>query len=92
MEYALIFLAVIQAMNLLAYRWVGMVYFSQPRFNHPAIFHNAAARSVLCYGPLIAMVILVLLAFALTDSPWWFLGLTVGAFISFSTRPHPDVM
>lgn len=92
MEISLVLLGIAQALNLLIYRWVGAAFVSQPRFNHPMVFHNPTARLMLCYGPMVAMVILVVLAFVLTESPWLFLGLTVGGFVAFSARPNPDLM
>lgn len=92
METSLVILGIAQGVNLLVYRWIGAVFFSQPRFNHPMIFHNPTARLILCYGPMVTMAILVILAFALTESPWLFLGLTVAGFVAFSARPHPDFM
>lgn len=92
MEDGFIILGVIQAVNLFVYRWVGKVFTSQPRFNHPKIFHNPLAQSVLCYGPMVTMAILVILAFVLTNSPWIFLGLTLAGFVAFSARPHPEFM
>lgn len=77
-----------QALNLLVYRWVGCVSVSQPSYNHPAIFHSAAGQLILCYGPLLVMVVLVVLAFMLTQTPWIFLGGTGFGWIAFSARPR----
>lgn len=92
MDTSLMLLGIAQALSLLIYRWVGAVFISQPRFNHPMIFHNPKARTVLFYGPMLASVIFVVLAFILTDSPWLFLGLTVAGFVAFSARPNADLM
>lgn len=92
METSIVLLGIAQVLNLLIYRWVGAVYISQPRFNHPKIFHNPTSRSMLCYGPMVVMLILVVLAFVVTDFPWLFLGLTVAGFVAFSARPNPDHM
>src|SRR5438552_16646742 len=61
-----------QVLNLLVYRWVGAVFLSQPRFNHPMIFHSPVARLLLAYGPLVTMVVLIVLAFVFTHSSCWF--------------------
>jgi hypothetical protein len=90
MESSIILLGVFQALNLLIYRWVGVVFISQPRFNHPHIFHKPIARLLLSYGPLAVMTSLVILAFVFTESPWLFLGLTVAGFIAFAAKPHPS--
>lgn len=92
MEFSVgvITLGVFQALNLLVYRWVNVVFTSQSRFNHPHIFHKPIARLLLSYGPLVVMVALVILAFVFTESPWLFLGLSVAGFIAFAAKPHPD--
>lgn len=88
MNTSFIILGVLQAIFLFTYRWVGMVFISQPKINHPRIFWNPTSRLVLCYGPLAMMAVLVALAFMLTESPWLFLGLTVAGLIAFSSRPN----
>ena len=92
MDPTLIVLGALQVVNVSIYAWVGRVFLSQPRINHPGIFHNATARLLLCYGPLVMMLVLVLLAFFFTNSPWLFLGLTVAGFVAFSARPNPDML
>ncbi len=92
METHLVVLGILQVVTVLIYGWVGRVFLSQPRYNHPSIFHSPAARLVLCYGPLVAMVVLVVLAFVLTESPWLFLGLTVAGFVASSVRPDRDLL
>lgn len=92
METELVVLSVLQGANLLIYRWVGKVFLSQPRFNHPSIFHNATVASALLYGPMVMMAILVILAFFVTESPWLFLALTIAGFIAFSSRPNSDFL
>lgn len=79
-----------QILNLLVYRWVGAVFLSQPRFNHPMIFHSPVARILLAYGPLVTMVALIVLAFVLTDSPWWFLAGSIALWIAWSRMPNPE--
>lgn len=90
MDTPLLILGILQVIALLLYRWVGKVYFSQPAFNHPGIFRNEIAAMVLCYGPLAAMVVLVVLAFVLTDAPWWFLGLSVAGWVACSPSPREN--
>jgi hypothetical protein len=87
MEASLLILGGIQLVALLLYRWVGKVFVSQPAYNHPGIFHDATARLLLCYGPLVVMAVLVILAFFVTNSPWLFLGLTIAGFIACSVKP-----
>lgn len=91
MNSALLILGIVQTANLLVYRWVNKVFMSQPIINHPAIFYNSLARVILCYGPYIIGLLLIILAFFLTDSPWLFLGLTVAGFVACSERPHSDL-
>lgn len=57
--------------------WVYNAYYTQPKYNHPAIFWNPLARLVLSYGPLIGIVGLVVAAFFITDHPWMFLIFTL---------------
>jgi hypothetical protein len=90
MDTGLLALGGLQIATLLLYRWVGRSFVSQPRFNHPAIFHNPTARMLLCNGPFVVGGALIVLSFFLTESPWLFLGLSVAGFIAFSARPNPD--
>ena len=84
-------LAAAQVVNLLVYKWVGAVFLSQPRFNHPMMFHNPTARLLLAYGPLVIMVVLIVLAFFLTDSPWWFLAGSLVLWVAWSRMPNPEM-
>lgn len=92
MDGSFVVLAGLQLINLMVFWWVNRVFVSQPRWNHPAIFHNAAARTVLLYGPILGMVALAIAAFVYTDSPWLFLGATLIGWVSASARPHSDLM
>lgn len=92
METNLIVLGVLQILNILIYGWVVKAFLSQPRFNHPGIFLKPTARLLLGYGPPVTMVILVVFAFVLTESPWLFLGLTVAGAVAFSMRPDPEFL
>lgn len=92
MEISLLVLGGLQALTLFIYSWVNKVYVSQPRYNHPMIFHNPTTCLLLIYGPYASSVTLVALAFFLTNSPWLFLGLTIAGFVAFSTRPHSDLI
>lgn len=92
MEKSLLILAALQVVSLLVYGWVGRVFISQPRWNHPAIFHNPVARGVLIVVPLVAIVALVVCAFLFTNSPWLFLGLSVAGWVALSPRPGSGVM
>ena len=90
MDAWLVILVIVQVLNLLVYWWVGNVFFSQPRHNHPRIFWNPTARLLLGYGPLIMLALLVVLAFFVTRSPWWFLGLSFVALLACSQRPYSN--
>ena len=57
--------------------WGYNSYLTQPRHNHPAIFWNPLARTLLIYGPTVGIVGLVIAAFFLTSHPWFFLGFTL---------------
>jgi hypothetical protein len=92
METSLFILGILQVLCLLLYGWVGRVFISQPRWNHPAIFHNPVTRGVLVAGPLVAIVALVVCAFLFTNSPWLFLGLSVAGWVALSPRPNRGVM
>lgn len=92
METSLLILGVLQVLCLLLYGWVGRVFISQPRWNHPAIFHNPITRGVLVAGPLVAIVALVVCAFLFTNSPWLFLGLSVAGWVALSPRPNSGLM
>lgn len=80
-------LGFLQVVALLIYFWVGRVFISQPVTNHPGIFYDPTARFVLCYGPAVTMVISVVLAFVLTNSPWLFLGFSLAGWVVCSPRP-----
>lgn len=90
MNSALLILGILQVANILVYQWVNKVFVSQPIINHPPLFYSATARIALCYGPYIIGLLLIMLAFFLTDSPWLFLGVTGAGFVACSERPHPD--
>lgn len=57
--------------------WVYRSYYTQPRYNHPAIFWNPLTRTLLTCGPTIGIVGLVITAFFLTAHPWIFLIFTL---------------
>jgi hypothetical protein len=90
MDSNFIIIGFFQFVVMLIYRWVNIVFISQPRGYHPAIFHSPKARLVLCYGPYIVFCLLVALAFFLTKSPWLFLGLTAACLVAFSETPDPE--
>lgn len=92
MEISLVILGILQIVTILIYGWVGRVFLSQPRYNHPTIFHSPTARAMLCYGPLVVMVVLVVLAFFLTKSLWLFLGLSFAGFVASSVRPDRNLL
>lgn len=69
------------------YWWVGKVYVSQPRFNHPQLFYNSILATVLVYLPYFGFLAIVVSGFILTEYGWWYLGATVAAFIAFAVKP-----
>ena len=91
MKTSLLVLGVLQVLALLLYRWVVKVYIAQPLFRHLRAFSNPVVRSSLCYGPLVAMLVLVVLAFFLTQWPWLFLGLSVAGFVACSAPPRSSL-
>jgi hypothetical protein len=88
METSLLVLGTLQVLALLLYRWVVKVYVSRPIFSHFGIFLNPVLRTLFCYGPLLAMFVLVVLAFFFTQLPWLFLGLSVAGFVACSAPPR----
>lgn len=88
MDGTLLVLGVLQVIAILTFRWVGRVYMTQPSFNHPDIFRNPTVAAILVYGPIAAMVVMVVLAFLLTDHPWWFLALSIAGWVACSPSPN----
>lgn len=61
--------------------WVYNAYYTQPKYNHPPIFWNPLARTLLVYGPLTGILGLVITAFFLTSHPWLFLFFTLAFWV-----------
>lgn len=61
--------------------WVYNAYYTQPKYNHPPIFWNPLARTLLVYGPLTGIFGLVITAFFLTYHPWLFLFFTLAFWV-----------
>jgi hypothetical protein len=78
-----ILLAVLQALNIIVHWWVQK-NFALPRLIQPKIFQSAIAGTLLIIAPNVIGLILVVLAFFFTNSPWLFLGLSVAGFIAFA--------
>lgn len=86
MNNYLVLLSVIQILNLLVYWWVQKNFFL-PRLIQPRIFHIAIFRNLLIVVPIILGLLIMVLAFFHTDSPWIFLGLSIAGFVAFA-RPR----
>lgn len=69
------------------YWWVGKVYISQPKFNHPAIFWNPIRAKVLLLVPQLGFLLSVTGGFIYTQNGWWYLGAVVIGFVALSSRP-----
>ncbi len=74
------------AVSVATYWWVGKVYISQPRFNHPALFWRSSIAKALVLGPQIVLAVVVIGGFFFTKSGWWFLGVAVAAVVLFAPR------
>ena len=77
-----------QGIALLVYRWVMRNYYSQPKHNHPSIFWNKTSRMLLCNGPTIVIVTMVILAFFTIEYPWWFLFISFILVMIFTSNPN----
>ena len=88
MTDALIVLSVIQAVNIGLMRYVGKNLITQPDWNVPEIFRNPIIAKALVIGTQILLVTLIVLAFFLTDHPWWFLAGSTGVFFLFAAPPY----
>ena len=77
-------LVILQLVLVLILRWIGKVYWSQPRHNWPALFQNPLMAIAVVWGALIAFGVNLFLAFAWTDFPWIFLLGSIVAFLFFA--------
>lgn len=69
------------------YWWVGKVYISQPKFNHPSIFWSPMRAKILLLAPQVGFLLAVVGGFVYTENGWWYLGAVVLGFIALSSRP-----
>jgi hypothetical protein len=81
-------LGIIQLVNIGLMRYVGKNFITQPDWNVPALFRNPLIARLLVIGTQVLFVVLIVLAFFLSKSPWWFLGASVGLFFAFSAPPY----
>ena len=88
METSIIILGVVQFVNILIMRYVGKNFITQPDWNVPSIFRNPVAGKLLVIGPQVALVALIILGFIVTNSPWWFAGISIIAFIILAPPPY----
>lgn len=75
------------AVSAALYWWVGKVFVSQPKFNHPQLFWNPAVAKALVTAPLLGLGAVAVGGFVFTTSGWWFLGAVVAAFVLLAARP-----
>lgn len=73
-------LLILQTVLLILSGWVYKSYFMQSKVNHPPIFWNPMARFMLVNGIPLALIGNTVLAFLLTDHPWWF---AIASFVGF---------
>ena len=69
------------------YWWVGKVYVSQPKFNHPSIFWNPTRAKILLVSPPIGFLLTIVGGFIYTENGWWYLGVVVIGLVALSSRP-----
>jgi hypothetical protein len=85
-DIALFVIGTMQIFNLLVYRWAARVYLLQPRWNYPEMFRGSLAQLIFGLGPLVLFVVFVITAFFVTESPWWFLGISIVGWIAATPR------
>jgi hypothetical protein len=74
------------AVSAALYWWVGKVFVSQPKFNHPRLFWKPAVAKALVTAPLLGFGAVVIGGFVFTTSGWLFLGSVVAAFVLLGVR------
>lgn len=75
------------AVSAALYWWVGKVFVSQPKLNHPQLFWNPTVANALVTAPLLGLGAVAVGGFVFTASGWWFLGAAVAAFLLLGVRP-----
>jgi len=83
-----LFLWLLCVTSTLLHWWVGKVYISQPRFNHPRIFWNPIMANTLTIAPQLGFLLTVIGGFILTGNGWWYLGVVIFCGIVFSSMPE----
>jgi hypothetical protein len=78
-----ILLAVLQGLNLFLHWW-AQENFAKPKLIQPSVFKNPVIGLLLIIAPNIIGLILIVLAFFYTESPWLFLGLSIAGFVAFA--------
>jgi hypothetical protein len=73
--------------SALLFWWVGKVFISQPRFNHPRLFWNPAVAKILTTAPLLGLGAVAIGGFIFTTSGWWYLGAVLAVFFFLSSKP-----
>lgn len=75
-----VFLFLVLVASYFLYQWVGAVYVSQPRENHPAIFWNPVAATALTILPFAGFILVAICGFIYTSAGWYYLA---GSIISW---------
>ena len=81
-----VFLWILFGASAALYWWVGKVFVSQPKFNHPQLFWNPAVAKTLVAAPLLGFGAVAIGGFVFTANGWWFVGAVVAAFVLLSAR------
>lgn len=77
-----------QLLNFFLARWVGKNFVTQPDWNVPGLFQNPLLARLLVIGPQVVFFGLIVAAFFLIVSPWWFLVFSVSGFILIASPPY----
>jgi hypothetical protein len=75
------------AVSTALYWWVGKVFVSQPKHNHPQLFWNQTVAETFVIAPLLGLGAVAVGGFVFTTNGWWFLGAAVAAFLLLGVRP-----
>lgn len=81
-------IALLLIMTTGLYWWLGKVYIGQPKHNHPAIFWNRRAATMLTHTPDIGFLAVSVLGFLFTDYGWSFLIAVFVSAMIFRARPY----
>lgn len=83
-----IFLWAVFGVSAVIYWWVGKVYISQPKWNHPRIFWHTVRAKILMIAPQLGFLISLIGGFVYTQNGWLYLGAVLLTIIVFSSRPY----